>query len=51
MILYKTLFLALLLGGAAATPTDRNKCVDGVCGGVCGDGSVSSHLVWPEASH
>jgi hypothetical protein len=36
-MLYRTLFLALLVGGAAAKPTNP-KCPDGVCGGVCGDG-------------
>jgi len=36
---YRSLFLALLVGGAAANPGHFNtECKDGVCGGVCGDG-------------
>ena len=35
---YRTLFLALLVGGAAANPPHNTECKDGICGGVCGDG-------------
>jgi hypothetical protein len=39
IMLYRTLFLALLVGGAVSSNTTATThCKDGVCGGVCGDG-------------